>query len=557
MENQENIQEKNPAMNQGHKENTDCKFIYFIDTHEKTKKFKICLSDEYKDVGSLEKIKDLEIKKDPIEFASEVYRFKIVPDSLNKQDDKNYQILVIAEEEDGNKHQYSIKFMDETKDFYQYDFNIEELDYKPLSHEEQFEIYVEILRKTYYKKQNTPENDYLIHSTHHLLDEEGKKYNFFFYLLIFLECYRTKSIQQHLLKFKPEKIEGLGTFPESKMKLIKNILKALSKNPSKSLNLQGSKDEAELNELFYSILLFFNMNFQKEQVMEMFKDEKILAYLSKKLISFHNLYKGLVLEKDIVRKLMKQAKTFDEILGYLPYIGTDIIEFLQLIYNEMDFIKKMYGDELDKLNDENEGKDKKEQKQMKKIEVEKYVIPKKDDNIQKLYEVASLIFISQKLGNMDIIKLSKALIGKYIEFYNEKSMDGLQLINDLINLIKKNDVKFEFKYNEKDMDFVIHETGIALIKRGEMKNNEILDFIKSDIYFNSNIYDKSYYRPLDILDNIDIEKIDDKFFEVWLTMNFNNIFGKSINNFYNKITGLIRNMKDFGLLYRFFLYDNS
>ena len=557
MENQENIQEKNPPNKQFQNENADCKFVYFIDTHEKTKKFKICLSDEYKDVGSLEKIKDLEVKKDPIEFKSEIYRFKIIPGSLKKEDDQKYQILVSGEEEDGKKHQYSIKFMDETKDFYQYDFNIEELDFQPLSHEEQFEIYVEILRKTCNKKQNTPENDYLIHSAHHLLDEEGKKYNFFFYLLIFLECYRTKSIQQHLLKFKPEKIEGLGTFPEAKLKLIKNILKALSKNPSKSMNLQDSKNESELNELFYSILLLFNMNFQKEQVEEMFKDDKILTYLSKKLISFHNLYKGLILEKDIVRKLINKAKTFDEILGYLPYIGTDIIEFLQLIYNEINFIKQIYGDELDKLRDENEGKDKKEQRQMKKIEVEQYVIPKKSDNIQKLYEVASLIFVTQKLENMEIIKFSKTLIGKYVEFYNEKSMDGLQLINNLINLIKKNDVKFEFKYNEKDMDFVIHETGIALIKKGEMKNNEILDFIKSDIYYNSNQYDKSFYRPLEVLDKIDIEKIDDKFFVTWVTMKFNNIFGKAINNFYDKITGLIKNMKDFGLLYRFFLYDNN
>ena len=75
------------------------------------------------------------------------------------------------------------------------------------------------------------------------------------------------------------------------------------------------------------------MNFQKEKVEEMFKDEKISTYLSKKLISFHDLYQGLILPKDTVRKLIKKAKNFDEILGLLPYIGTDIIEFLQLNLN--------------------------------------------------------------------------------------------------------------------------------------------------------------------------------------------------------------------------------
>ena len=425
-----------------------------------------------------------------------------------------------------------------------------------MSHEEQFEIYVEILRKIYNKKQNSPENDYLIHSTHLLFDEQGKKYNFFFYLLIFLECYRTKSIQQHLLKFNPAKIEGLGTVPESKLKIIKNILNVLGKNPSKSFNLQDSKDASELIEIFYSILLYFNMNFQKEKIDEMFKNDSILTYLSKKLISFHELYKDLVLEKEIVRKLLHKAKTFDEIKGFLPYIGTDIINFLQLIYSEIDFINKIYGDELDKLNEENEKLDKKHKKEMKIIDIVEYVTPKKSDDINKLYEVASLIFISQKMTNLKIVKFSKSLIEAYIDFYNRKNLDALQLISNLISLIKKNDLKFEFKYQNKDMDFIIHDTGIELIKRGEMKNNEILDFIKSDIYFNSNKFEKSFYRPIEILDKIDIEKIDEKFFITWNNINFSNIFGKNINSFYEKIAGLTRNMKDFGLLFQFFLFNN-
>ena len=78
---------------------------------------------------------------------------------------------------------------------------------------------------------------------------------------------------------------------------------------------------------------------------------------------------------------------------------------------------------------------------------------------------------------MDLIKFSKSLIGKYIEFYYGKSLKKLQLLTNLINLIKKNDKKFEFKYEDKDIDLIIHETGIELIKNKKMKNTEILDFI--------------------------------------------------------------------------------
>ena len=147
----------------------------------------------------------------------------------------------------------------------------------------------------------------------------------------------------------------------------------------------------------------------------------------------------------------------------LFYIGTDIIEFLQLIYIEIEFIKKIYGDELDKLNEEDEKRDKKDQRKMKIIEIDKYVKPKIKDNIEKIYELASLIFISEKMSNLYIIKFSESLIGQYVEFYYGKNLKNLQLLTNLINLIRKNDIKFEFKYNNMDIQLIIHLTGIELI----------------------------------------------------------------------------------------------
>ena len=385
--NQENVKEDKPANEKGKEDKGNCHFAYFIDTHEKTKKFKIYLSDEYEGANSLEKVqkKEKDVKKDEMkevgkdekQICPEVYRFKIIPGALKKDEDEKYQILVLAEDENQKKAQYIIKFMDDNKDYYEYDFNIEELDEHILSHEEQFEIYVEILRSTYKKQMATPENENLIASTNRFFDEEGKKYSFFFYLFVFLECYKTKYIQQHLLKFSPEKIEGVGNIPETKIKKMTNLLKIISKNPGKVLNVENSKDEVELIEIFYSILLYFNMNFQKDKVLEMFQDEKILGYLFKKLISFRNLYKDLILPKDIIRTLIKKSKTFEEILGFLFYIGTDIIDFLQLINSEFEFIKNIYVDELNKLTDENENLDIKDRKEMKKIEVEKYIMPKR------------------------------------------------------------------------------------------------------------------------------------------------------------------------------------
>ena len=92
---------------------------------------------------------------------------------------------------------------------------------------------------------NSPENEDLIFSTQRLFNQANKKYNFYFYMLTFIECFKTKYIQKHLILFNPEKIEAWDKFPEQKIKKLNNILKILSKNPSKSLNLENTINESE------------------------------------------------------------------------------------------------------------------------------------------------------------------------------------------------------------------------------------------------------------------------------------------------------------------------
>ena len=124
----------NPAQKNPAKDKADCNFIYFIDAHEKTKHFKIYLPGEYQGADSLEKLKEQNVTTDLNDLSSIVYRFKIIPGALEKDKEEKYQILILADDAEGNKYQYAIKFSDETKDFYVYDFNLEEINYKYLSH---------------------------------------------------------------------------------------------------------------------------------------------------------------------------------------------------------------------------------------------------------------------------------------------------------------------------------------------------------------------------------------------------------------------------------------
>ena len=61
-------------------------------------------------------------------------------------------------------------------------------------------------------------------STQNLFLSPGKKYEFAFYLLVFLECFSTELARRQLSGFKIDKIEKLGIIPQEKEKVALNIL---------------------------------------------------------------------------------------------------------------------------------------------------------------------------------------------------------------------------------------------------------------------------------------------------------------------------------------------
>ena len=331
-------------------------YIYFNFTHDKLKEFKINLSQEYKGFETLEKIDEKEINQLSGPLINKVYRFKINKDWFEEENVQNeFKIDVLIEDENQAQYKYTIRFNDTNKDFYEYNFKIEEIDVLSLRYEQQFDIYVEVLRKKYKKQQKDKENEDFILSTRLLFEEKNKKYDFLFYLLIFLECFSCKVFQKYLLLFNPEKIKGMGEVPESKFKLIKNILNSKAKKPE-GIHFESEETKQETIELFCSIVLYFNLHFQKEKVAEMFENKTTYDYLYKKLIDFRSFFKDLILEKKDVITLLEKAKDFDQILNFLFYLGKDFLQFIEVLIETKDLI-------MNKIKDENN-----ENKEIKKAQ---------------------------------------------------------------------------------------------------------------------------------------------------------------------------------------------
>ena len=526
-------------------------YIYFNVSYDKSKDYKVYLPQEYKGFDSLEMIKEIDTTQLSGPYITKFYRFKIFSDSIELKDEKmGYKIDIWINDENQAKYKYTIKFKNINKDFYEFNFKIDKLDILPLNYDEQFQIYVDILRKIYNKIQNTKENEDFIESAQLLLEKKDEKYDFLFYLLIFLECFSIKLVQKQFLLFDPKRIKGIGKFPEIKFKPLANILNRMASNPQQ-IHVESEDKRQESTELFYSIVLFFNLNFQRDKVHELFENEKSFNYLFNKLESFKSFFKDLILPENVVIKLVEKAKEYNQILSFLFYLGKDVLKFLTLLNNKTDFILKLYKKE-NTINEENKKIiDKIMHKKIKNIEVEKYVEPRKEDDLEKISKI-----IKDLLGgeDMNFIKFSSAIIDKYIDLNDQVNLDNLINIKNIIESIQKKDTKFKSKYKiEKN----IHLTGILFAKRGNLKNLKLLDFIQKDDYYQNKTHNKSGDRSIDIFDGIEIETLEKDFFTRWETINFPKMFESHFTEFLQKIASLIKEMKDFGLLFSFFSTEHQ
>ena len=298
-----------------------------------------------------------------------------------------------------------------------------------------------------------------------------------FYLLILLECFSTKYIYRHLLIFKPEKIIELGEVEEEKLEQIKNKLNTLTVNPEK-IHLENGKDKQKTIESFYSVVLYFNLNFQKEKVKDMFENEQYCEYLYEKFNKFGNFFEGLILSKKNVINLIKKTDDYNQVLNILFYLGKDVIQFLEVINEEKEYLEKLFQKE----------KEKKEKKEIPYIEVSKYVYPKKEDDVKMINTIIYELNLFKKNNKLSFVKFSKSFIEKYIEFNSKNNTNNLIYIR---NIVQNSNF-----FNE--LDFNINELKPSLVGSDIKIDKQFEDGVISRKFNYQKIDNKLLPRKYDI-----------------------------------------------------------
>ena len=174
--------------------------------------------------------------------------------------------------------------------------------------------------------------------------------------------------------------------------------------------------------------------------------------------------------------------------------------------------------------------------------------PKKEDNLEKIIEEIKKIIKYEYDNNKIFISFDTEFLNNY------NDLKKLYLAKEIILYTNPN--KDSVKDNSI-LDEKIHKIGLDSIKAGILKNEDILLFIKNDIFFSDNRFANEIKRPLDIIDGLDFDAMTSDFYSQWNKSNIFDIFSFKNFEFKYKIVNKINDMKYFRKMLDLFDYKNK
>ena len=517
---------------------TELPKIFFIVSNQTNLDEKIQYSlDEKKGFYNLERASTIQYRYNNREnFTIIIFSFIFIPSEIEKYKEKNTEKykakikLLYKGKLFNDTFIGEILFKNKTYNFI-YDFKFNTTGWIErqaptalvLSKIEQFRMYGNILKELKTKLNDKIYIEYVLDAQQFIVGKNS--FYLDLYLDIFKKCFKQDVIKPLLIAFKLEKI----IIPKNmNVKDYSSLLNDIAKNPN-IISKAG-----KFIKYFYLLLIFFKMNYEKDSLPQLLNDRKNWIYYSQILISNNNVFKKIEVPDELINEMIKNNNlTYDKIKAALSYAHS-FEKILKLLNSNNELI-------LACLKKEN-----------KIINISDFVITKETDNLDNIISELKILVESLK-NNRKYITIKKELWESYIHYNYKKDLKNLFSIKNAIEIYKKVDAKFSI-YN---LEYKIHETGIELINKKELKNKDILDFMANDIYFLNNNYNNKTYRPITILDGIEIEDIDEEFYKQWKTLDVFAILKIYKIEAKNRIINKVNKMKYFNKLYHLLNIDDK
>ena len=435
-----------------------------------------------------------------------------------------YKLMIKLKRLDYLSEHKGIIFFNENKNYFIYNFRFGnssfysapiEIDFTNF---EQLQIYIKFIDNLNIINKENLISDLFDDSKQFLINKNS--YYFDFYLELFKLCYNKKEIKDILIIFDLNKVELPVKFHDNNytkfLFLIEEKKDVIIKYCEKNDNIEKYYIK------FYSILLYFLKNYEKEKFSSFLYRKDLWKYYVDILPFNYKYFSEIDIPETFINEIFtKYNMSYEKIKGIFFYIKSIkiILNFVNK-YKEAIFMCLI--------------------KEKKKIEMSNYL------NQNSISDINDILNKLEQLINYELEKNQFTIIfdenfwKKYI--YNAKSdFKKLDLIKEGIILCQKIDNNLIFDYN-----IIIHETALNMIKEGQLKNIKLLNFIEDDIYFKNDKFKSELYRPFLVFENgIDLENINNEFFEKWNKIGILNIYSFDEISVCKIIINKIKKIKDF------------
>ena len=255
-------------------------------------------------------------------------------------------------------------------------------------------------------------------------------------------------------------------------------------------------------------------------------------------------------DKNFFDGLNRYTSKKEELFFYFDELSQKILD-QDMKVEKINIIFKIY-DSLEKIlvfiNDYNEDISNCYFEEKKIILISSFVVPKKNDNFEKIIREIEKIIIYENNTNKFFISFDHEFWNKFILLIDD--IKKLYIINKTIILCSAIDKQLNCK-NINIME-KIHKKGIEFILNNSLKNEELIRFLNNDIYFSNDDYSNIKDRPLDIIQGLDFDTMKDEFFKMWKKFNILKKYSFCENDFNNRIIDKVTDIKHFGKLLKLF-----
>ena len=504
-------------------------FIYWIESHKANEEMKAFIEDNGEKIEMIPLYKTDEILTGEI---SSVY-FYAIPKII-------FELIFISEFiANKNKNTCNKISLDIRNEANEHHFIYDFVPLNNFSHVTQFELYLKMIDDKFSEDQSMIKNikEMLFLNSRDLLIKTKEYFDFMLYISILVESYYFenfigKYIMSYLIAIKYEgknKEIRITSIKNQRLEEMKKIINLLAKTPENILNIVEEEEEGKKNLVhknLYEIILLFDLHFQRDKLLDLLKDKNINKTLLEILFKKKKIYTSLQFTTEELIDLLQCVNNFEEVKIILSF-NHNFVDVLIAISNVYEIIQKFYNDS-----------DKK-----KTINLENFIVPKEEDNLYDIISYYSSIINLDIENHMNkrIISISPELIGKYVEYNDCLNYTNLLQLKKLIETIQK--IEKDFKVD--NFYHIFHETGIIYISDKKFSNDEILNFIMDDIFYNPKYKCIENLRVLVPLKEINLEKMTRNDIDLWKKIDWLTIFKQQLYNFFNTIISLVKSLKDF------------